>query len=129
MNAFDVSVVHPDDHAASKAAFEKAIKTKSPFEIERRLKGAEGTYKWFKTRGTPVLDFEENVIACYGTCTDVSPSTLMATRSTLQRRPRTSYWLYQRVFRYAFGRLPLVEMCCMPTRCLRIMLVPRKVSH
>ena len=71
-NAFASSVVHPEDYDASKAAFEKCVKSKSPFEIERRLKCAGGEYLWVKTRGSPVMDFDDNVVAVYGTCTDIN---------------------------------------------------------
>ena len=71
-NAFSASLVHPEDYVLSKSAFEKAVKTKSSFEIERRLKGADGRYTWVLTRGSTVLDLDDNVIAVYGSCTDIN---------------------------------------------------------
>jgi hypothetical protein len=54
------------------AEFTKAVKTKAPFEVQRRLKGADNEYRWFMTRGTPIMDFDDNVTSLYGTCTDIT---------------------------------------------------------
>jgi len=72
VNVFAASVVHPEDHAASRAIFDNALKTKSSFETNRRLKSAKGHYNWFMTRGSPVLDMEGNLTCFYGTCTDIN---------------------------------------------------------
>ena len=69
---FSASVVHPEDHAASKAIFENAVKNKAPFETNRRLKSSKGVYNWFMTRGTPIIDGDGNLTCFYGTCTDIN---------------------------------------------------------
>jgi PAS domain S-box-containing protein len=72
VNAFSEDCVHPDEYAASLAALKNGIKSKAPFNVERRLKGADGQFNWFMTRGTPILDFDETVIGVYGTCTNIN---------------------------------------------------------
>jgi PAS domain S-box-containing protein len=72
VNVFSEEHVHPDDYSASRTALEKGIKTKAPFEMERRLKSADGEYNWFVTRISPIMDFDENVTALYGTSTDIN---------------------------------------------------------
>jgi PAS domain S-box-containing protein len=72
VNAFSEEIVHPDDYSASKAALEKGIRSKAPFEMQRRLKGADGEYTWILTRISPIMDFDENVISLYGTSTDIN---------------------------------------------------------
>jgi PAS domain S-box-containing protein len=72
VNAFAESIVHPDDISASKAALKKGVSSKEPFEMQSRLKGADGEYNWFVTRISPIMDFDENVISLYGTCTDIN---------------------------------------------------------
>jgi PAS domain-containing protein len=67
VNAFSADCVYPDDHSASLAVFTKTVKTKTAFEIQRRLKGADNEFRWFMTRGTPILDFDDNVVDLYGT--------------------------------------------------------------
>lgn len=71
VNVFSPNHVHPEDVAGSRAAFEAAVKGKTSFETSRRLKGKDGSYRWFLTRGSPVFDFDGNVLSFYGTCTDV----------------------------------------------------------
>ena len=42
-----VDVVHPDDVPAMIAATERALTTGQPLELEQRLRGADGVYRWF----------------------------------------------------------------------------------
>lgn len=71
-NLFSSSNIHSEDYSKSKAAFENAVKNKAIFETSCRLKNSKGTYNWFTTRGTPVLDGEGQLASFYGTCTDIS---------------------------------------------------------
>lgn len=46
------------------------MKNRAPFSLQRRLKGIDGKWKWFSTRGAPIID-EDGILACYyGTCSD-----------------------------------------------------------
>jgi PAS domain S-box-containing protein len=72
VNAFAESLVHPDDFSTSMVALEKGVRSKAPFKMQRRLKGAEGEYNWFVTRISPIMDSDDNVISLYGTCTDIN---------------------------------------------------------
>jgi PAS domain S-box-containing protein len=53
--AADISVeyLHPEDGPKLMQAFEKAIETGEPFEVEQRNRSKEGEYRWFLNRGTP----------------------------------------------------------------------------
>jgi PAS domain S-box-containing protein len=69
-NVFSPKVVHADDLQKSLDAFRDAVKNRAPFAVERRLRGVDGKYKWFSTKGAPIID-EDNLLACYyGTCSD-----------------------------------------------------------
>lgn len=72
VNVFSEECVHPDDYVTARAEFEKGVKTKAPFEVENRIKGANGEYEWFMTRGTPILDFDDNLVSFYGTNTNIN---------------------------------------------------------
>lgn len=72
INVFSQDIVHLDDYSAQNIAVEKGIKSKAPFEMKRRLKGADGEYCWYVTRISPVLDFDDNVISLFGTSTDIN---------------------------------------------------------
>jgi PAS domain S-box-containing protein len=48
-----------------------AIALAQPFEMEFALRGADGTFLDFLTRGQPMKDAEGRVVQWFGTCTDV----------------------------------------------------------
>jgi PAS domain S-box-containing protein len=48
-----------------------SLQSGTPFEMEFPLRGADGKYRWFLTRGNPVRDREGRVLRWFGTNTDV----------------------------------------------------------
>jgi PAS domain S-box-containing protein len=48
-----------------------AIELEQPFEMEFPLRGADGTFRNFLTRGQPMKDSEGRLVQWFGTCTDV----------------------------------------------------------
>jgi two-component system CheB/CheR fusion protein len=63
--------VHPDDHAALQAAWEKARADATPLEAQVRRKRADGAWRWFLVRAQPTLDDEGHVSGWFGVSTDV----------------------------------------------------------
>jgi two-component system CheB/CheR fusion protein len=49
-----------------------SIATGEPYEMEFPLRGADGQFRWFLTRGMPVKDAQGKVARWFGTNTDVS---------------------------------------------------------
>src|SRR5262249_9588767 len=45
--------VHPDDREPALEAWKRAMEEKSAFDVEYRLRGADGNYRWFKARARP----------------------------------------------------------------------------
>lgn len=70
LNVFSDKVVHKDDIKNSLTVFLQANKDKKQFETKRRLKGADGNYRKFTTRGVPVVNSEGAVTHWYGTCSE-----------------------------------------------------------
>lgn len=64
-------VVHPDDRAATVHAWQTAVQTGEPYDIEHRLVGADGHYRWFLSRGVPVKAADGRVLQWFGTATNV----------------------------------------------------------
>jgi PAS domain S-box-containing protein len=64
-------VVHPDDLPAHMERWRKAIATSQPFEDEARFRRADGNYRWFLCRGTPLHDEAGDIIKWYGQLTDI----------------------------------------------------------
>ena len=48
-----------------------SLKTGEPFEMEFPIRGVDGKYRWFLTRGNPVRDRDGAVLRWFGTNTDV----------------------------------------------------------
>jgi PAS domain S-box-containing protein len=40
--------------------------------VEYRVRRSDGTYGWFKTRGTPIRDSDGTIVKWFGTCTDIT---------------------------------------------------------
>ncbi|WP_162672245.1 PAS domain S-box protein [Gemmata massiliana] len=49
-----LDVVHPDDRAAAGTAWGTAIATGTPYEVEYRVRGREGGWRYIKARGVPI---------------------------------------------------------------------------
>jgi PAS domain S-box-containing protein len=67
-----LDAVHPEERAAARAAWERAVADRSVYEGEYRLKGCHGDYRPFACRGVPVLNPDGTVREWVGTCTDVT---------------------------------------------------------
>ena len=63
--------VHPDESDETWIRWTASIAECIPFEIEHRLCGVDGSYRWFLTRAQPLLNAEGDVIRWVGTATDV----------------------------------------------------------
>ena len=57
--------VHPDDLPLTVAALTRAIQTGEPYEVEHRLRRADGAYRWFHTRGLALRDKEGRIVRWY----------------------------------------------------------------
>ncbi|MEO6911510.1 MAG: PAS domain-containing protein [Edaphobacter sp.] len=62
---------HPDDKQKAWDAWDRALQTGMPYQVESRLRAADGTYRWFLMQGKALtLSFGE-VDRWFGTCTDI----------------------------------------------------------
>ncbi len=65
------SVIHPEDRPAMEAAWADSVATAQPYDHEFRLRLADGTWRWSRSRGAPRLDPEGRVLRWYGGTEDV----------------------------------------------------------
>jgi len=63
--------MHPDDVARLKGLAERSLSTGLPFEVEKRIRASDGSYRWFLARYNPVRDDEGQIIRWYIACTDI----------------------------------------------------------
>ncbi|KQW22277.1 histidine kinase [Afipia sp. Root123D2] len=71
-------VVHPDNISAAVAAWSHAVSTGNPYEIEFRLRRADGAFRWFLSRAVPARDEYGNIVRWMGTNTDVHDHKLIS---------------------------------------------------
>jgi two-component system, sensor histidine kinase and response regulator len=67
-----LSVLHPDDRERTREFWLDSVAGRGPYDVEYRVRRADGVYRWFKTRGTPIRDSAGNICQWFGTCTDFS---------------------------------------------------------
>ena len=66
-----VSEVHPDDLGRVRAAAERGLLTRCAYEMEKRIRVSDGTYRWFLARYRPLCDSQGQVTRWYVACTDI----------------------------------------------------------
>ncbi|MBS0530593.1 MAG: PAS domain-containing protein, partial [Proteobacteria bacterium] len=64
--------IHPDDQHRVQAAIAEAIRTKSAFELEHRVKRWDGTSGWTSSRAIPLLDDDGEISEWFGTASDIT---------------------------------------------------------
>jgi len=79
-------IVHPDDRGLCAAKWESALRTGEPYDVQYRLQGRDGTYRWFICRGNPIRDAEGEVVKWFGTCTDIED------QSRVSRFWKSRFW-------------------------------------
>jgi PAS domain S-box-containing protein len=66
---------HPILHAADEPSFldvwNRSLSEGTPFEVEYRLRRADGVYRWFLARGTPIFDGAGAITRWVGSSTDI----------------------------------------------------------
>ena len=64
-------IVHPDDMSGAAAAWAAAIESGDAYEIEFRLRRADGAFRWFLARAVPARNARSEIVRWIGTNTDV----------------------------------------------------------
>lgn len=65
------AALHPDDLERATDAWRNSLETGEPLDVEYRLRGTDGTYRWFLARGVPQRDSEGRIIRWFGTATTI----------------------------------------------------------
>ena len=63
--------VHPDDQERAARAFDATSSSGSAYELEVRVRGADGNYRWFLVRHNPLRDEHRQIMRWYVTATDI----------------------------------------------------------
>jgi len=75
--------IHPDDRRRVSKCWKAAIADRGDYDLDLRIRGAAGEYRWFKARGTPLRDAGGRIAKWFGTCTDIGE--IVGARVTLTR--------------------------------------------
>ncbi|MBP2278234.1 PAS domain S-box protein [compost metagenome] len=62
---------HPDDQDRAWAIWQESLATGAPYQIEYRLRRADGQYRWTLGRALPMYDESGTIVRWFGTCTDI----------------------------------------------------------
>jgi formate hydrogenlyase transcriptional activator len=65
------SEMHPDDVEPLRALAEQSMSSGLPYELELRLRGSDGSHRWFLARYNPVRDENGQIIRWYVASTDI----------------------------------------------------------
>lgn len=85
-----IDAVHPDDRAYTGEVWSAAVVNRSMYQIEYRIRGKDGNYRYFLVWGAPVLEEDGSVREWIGTCTDIHDRKLAeAEKQYLQQRYRS----------------------------------------
>jgi PAS domain S-box-containing protein len=66
-----LDLIHPDDRERTAEKFVNGLGTKRPYEVEHRMRRADGSYRWVLTRAQPLIDATGKVAHWFGTSTDI----------------------------------------------------------
>lgn len=67
-----MDALHPDDREPTRQFWMESVAGRRPYDVEYRVRRSDGTYGWFKTRGTPIRDDDGRIVEWFGTCTDIT---------------------------------------------------------
>ena len=86
------TIVHPDDQAHTWERWRHSLQTGEPYEVEYRLRLADGSWRWFLGRALPVRDRLGRTARWFGTCTDIQEM-----RRAAEEREMLSHELSHRI--------------------------------
>jgi PAS domain S-box-containing protein len=88
-----VEYLHPEDRERAQAAWAEATGRGDQFDMEFRIRRADGLYRWFKTRAVPLRDTAGRLVKWFGSNTDVDDYKQAEQR--LQAQLERMHLLYQ----------------------------------
>jgi PAS domain S-box-containing protein len=63
--------VHPDDLPQTIAAWKHSVETGDPYDVDLRLRRADGVYRWFHLRRLSQRDAQGQIVRWYNLLTDI----------------------------------------------------------
>ena len=66
-----LGVIHPDDQKETFARWEVSVANGTPYDMEYRIRGADGQYRWCMVQAIPQKDEDGKIVRWFGTTTDI----------------------------------------------------------
>lgn len=66
-----MDVPHPDDRPRMVEQWTVSLRTGRPYDIEHRIRLADGTYRWMRSRAAPCRDDDGRIVRWYGSTEDI----------------------------------------------------------
>ena len=84
------AIVHPEEIERCLAAWSRALQTGERYDMEYRLRRADGTYRWHHGTALPLRDARGRILHWFGTCTEIEAEVRSAQilESMVQERTR-----------------------------------------
>ena len=86
-----IQLVHPDDTKRGSSGWARSLRTGVDYEVEFRIRRADGAYRWHLARAIPIKKAGGEVVRWLGTNTDIDDQradreALLTLNATLERR-------------------------------------------
>ena len=81
-----IEVVHPDDRERAGQVWQDAVARGDFYEVEYRLRRADGEYRWTLARGMPVKASDGSIVRWFGSNTDIHDTKLLIENQELLSR-------------------------------------------
>jgi PAS domain S-box-containing protein len=65
------NMIHPDDAQTISEAWNFSMQTGNTYKAEARIKGKDGSYRWFHVQGEPIRDEKDKIVKWVGAFTDI----------------------------------------------------------
>ncbi|MGH1575038.1 PAS domain-containing protein [Methylobacterium sp. P31] len=69
-----LDAVHPEDRARTRAVWRSAVQNRAVYDTDYRVLCADGTHRWFNSRGTPILNGDGTIREWVGVCLSIAGS-------------------------------------------------------
>ncbi|GEP07411.1 response regulator [Methylobacterium oxalidis] len=67
-----LEAIHPEDRAATREAWERAVESRTLYAVEHRLRRHDGIYRYMEARGVPILEEDGRVREWVGAHFDIT---------------------------------------------------------
>jgi PAS domain S-box-containing protein len=96
-----INVVHPDDRHSAMSVWTNSVQSGIDYEVNFRLRRADGGYRWFQSRAVPMLGPQGTVEKWFGIFSDIHDSKLL--ELDLSQRTAQLLRYNERLKRFAYA--------------------------